>query len=291
MFSVLYAYKGFSIKNCVTVFNHCVCPFFANSCNAFIEGKFCIMMMMTTIHPAVPAYTTAYQYNHYPQATTDAPPVGGSATQSSAKPREKAPEATAPQSGGSVADALFRNVGATLKGATLGVLNLAGEPVRHTWNFAKKGTPQTLTVVAGGAALAYGAVLAASAGTLFPIIAGGVALTAAVQLFRGGYGAIGSANPAEQATGFSRVGQSITLTALAGAALLHQKQFFHSPAWDKVIPMLTDGVKEQSAKAQAFVQTLPDTFNTWVGQLQTFWHNNLKTPAENFIKNIRNPVQ
>ncbi len=245
-----------------------------------------MMMMMMTIHPTATAYSSTYQYSHYPNNTTtppQQPPVS--------QPREEAPEATAPQSGGSVADSLFRNVGATLKGATLGVLNLAGEPVRHTWNFAKKGTPQTLTVAAGGAALAYGAVLAASAGTLFPIIAGGLALTAAVQLFRGGYGAIGSASPSEQATGFSRVGQSITLTALAGAALLHQKKFFHNAAWDNVIPTLTDGIKEQSVKAQAFVTTLPDTFNTWGGQLQTFWQDKLQAPAENFIGNIRNPVQ
>jgi hypothetical protein len=225
--------------------------------------------------------------NH--QATNIYPQQKPAASQ----PREAASEHTAPHSpapasGGSVSDAFFRNAGATLKGATSGFCNLVAEPVRKVWNYSKEGTPQALAVAGGTVALAYGAVVAASAGTLFPILAGGLALGAGIQLFRGGYGAFSAESTNDQIKGFGRVGQAITLSVLASASALHYKHFWHAPAWDKLLPTLGKGIKEISTKGFEFVKTIPKQAETaWTKT--KIWAGDVKAKAIAFWNNLKNP--
>ena len=224
--------------------------------------------------------------NAYPQQKT-ATSQSREAT-ASATPTAAHPTTPAPASGGSVTYTFFRNARGCLKGATVGFANLVADPFRNVWNYSKKGTPQELAVAGGTVALAYGAVVAASAGTLFPILAGGLALGAGIQLFRGGYGAFSAESQKDQLTGFNRVGQALTLSTLAGASALHYKHFWHAPAWEKLLPTLGTGIKEISTQGFEFVKTIPKQAEVawaktkiWVGGVTdkavAFW-NNLKNP-------------
>ncbi|MCS6266746.1 MAG: hypothetical protein H2174_04190 [Vampirovibrio sp.] len=224
--------------------------------------------------------------NAYPQQKTTASQPREAATSGTSATAH--PTAPAPVAGGSASDAFFRNAGATLKGATSGFGNLVAEPFRKVWNYSKEGTPQALAVAGGTVALAYGAVVAASAGTLFPILAGGLALGAGIQLFRGGYGAFSAENPKDQLKGFGRVGQAITLSVLAGASALHYKHFWHAPAWDKLLPTLGKGIKEISTKGFEFVKTIPKQADTAWTKTKT-WVGGVKDKAVDFWKNLTSP--
>jgi len=224
--------------------------------------------------------------NAYPQQKTATSQPREATT--SATPAAVHPIASAPASGGSVADAFFRNAGATLKGATVGFGNLVAEPFRNVWNYSKEGAPQALAVTGGTVALAYGAVVAASAGTLFPILAGGFALVAGIQLFRGGYGAFSAENPKDQLKGFNRVGQAITLSVLASASALHYKHFWHAPAREKLLPTLGKGIKEISTKGLEFVKKIPKLAETAWMKTKT-WASGVKDKAVAFWNNLKNP--
>ena len=227
--------------------------------------------------------TIQYIPNH--QATNAYPQQKTAASQ----PREAASTAPAtPATVGSVSDAFFRNTGATLKGATVGFGNLVAEPFRNVWNYSKKGTPQELAVAGGTVALAYGAVVAASAGTLFPILAGGLALGAGIQLFRGGYGAFSAENPNDQLKGFNRVGQAVTLSTLAGASALHYKHFWHAPAWEQLLPTLGKGIKEISAKGFGFLKTIPKQAEVAWTKTKA-WAGGVRDKTVDFWKNLTSP--
>jgi hypothetical protein len=226
-----------------------------------------------------PFLNTPYQYNHYSQPMPPQPVA----------PRETVPaeiSESAPKA--SVSDGVFRNGGAMLNGATLGVVNLITEPIRHVWNYAKKGAPEAVAVLGGGVALGYGAVSAASAGTLFPLLAGGLALAAGIQLVRGGYGAFTSETPKEQQKGFNRVGQALTLSALAGVSLLHYTKFWHAPKWGSLWPNLSGGMKEISTKSTQFFNAVPQYAETAWKQTQG-WVGGLQNKAAHFWGNLKNP--
>ena len=230
------------------------------------------------------SHQSRYPYSAYAQPKTAA-----------SKPREATaaspkPPAEAVNSSPSVSEAFFRNAGATLKGATLGFANLMADPVRKLWNYTKEGTPQALAVAGGTVALGYGVVVAASAGTLFPLVASGLALGAGAQLLRGGYGAFFAENPKDQLKGFDRIGQAVTLSALAGVSVLHYKKYWHTLEWDTLLSKLGSGIQDIGTKGVEFGNKIPDktkaawkTVSDWATGIQTksatFWES-LKTPPK-----------
>ncbi len=241
---------------------------------------------IVNIHPtqANPTYFANNQPANPREVAPTTPPTTAPPTNATTSP----PPATT--ANGSVSDAIFRNTGATLKGATLGFADLALEPIRKTWNYAKEGTTQTLLVTGGAVALGYGIVAAASAGTLFPLLAGGLALGAGIQLFRGGYGAFSAESPKEQLKGFNRLGQALTLSTLAGAAILHYKHFWHAPAWNDLFQKLGGGISESASKGVKFLKGTPKHMQTLGSKIQTMG-GDLKSKTVSFWKKIVTPEQ
>jgi hypothetical protein len=224
-----------------------------------------------------------YTYNAYTQQQT-----------TSSKPREAepslhaTPSAASTNSSPSVSEAFFRNAGATLKGATLGFANLMADPVRKLWNYTKEGTPQALAVAGGTVALGYGVVVAAGAGTLFPLVATGLALGAGVQILRGGYGAFFAENPKDQLKGFERIGQAVTLSALAGVSVLHYKQFWQKPELIKLFPELGEGIKDIGTKWFDFGKKIPEkTKETWTKVSD--WATGIQQKSVEFWNNLKEP--